>query len=100
MDSDISSVTTNEFFEWVDIESSMNVKKGMGEDAMAEEEESKNVQSSATENEDDNGENVVTAHIHSASAVSARLSEAEEEMCYECNIPIVAFSLRRAKGEV
>jgi len=38
---------------------------------MAEEEESKHVQSSTAENEDDDGENVVAANIPSPSAVSA-----------------------------
>ena len=37
------------------------------------------------------------AHIPSPSAVSAMLSE-EEQMCYKCNIPIAASSLRRAKN--
>ena len=45
---------------------------------MAEEEDSKDVLSSGTENENDDGENVVAAHIPSPSAVSAMLCEAEE----------------------
>ena len=39
------------------------------------------------------------AHIPSPSAVSAMLSEAEQ-MCYKCNIPIAASTLRRAKREI
>ena len=52
----------------------------MIEDAMVEEEESKSVQSSATENMDDDGENIVAAHIPSPSAVTVIFSDAEE-MC-------------------
>ena len=37
-DSYIATVTSNNLYEWMDIESNLNVKKGMVEDAMAEEE--------------------------------------------------------------
>ena len=60
---------------------------------------STNVQIRAPENQDNDGDNFVTAHIQSSSTVSAMLSE-EEEMCSECSIPIGASSLRRAKGEI
>ena len=40
----------------------MNVKKGMEEIPIVGEEESKCVQSRATENNNDRGENVVTVH--------------------------------------
>ena len=59
----------------------------------------KKFQSSATENEDDDGENVVVAHIPSPSTVSAMLSEVEE-MCYKFNILIAACTIRRAKREI
>ena len=65
---------------------------------MEDEEKSKNAQSSATENEDNDAENFVAAHIPSQSAVSAMLYEAEEMSC-KCYIPIAASSLRRAKRE-
>ena len=41
IDSDIGSVTSNSLCEWIDIGSNINVKKGMLEDAMAEEQELK-----------------------------------------------------------
>ena len=41
IDSDIESITTNDLCEWMDIEGNINIKKGMVQDAMAEEEESK-----------------------------------------------------------
>ena len=47
----------------MDNDSNINGKDGMVEDALVEEEDSKNVQSSATENEDNDVENFVAAHI-------------------------------------
>ena len=38
IDSDIASITRNDFCEWMDVESNINVRKGIVEDAMAEEE--------------------------------------------------------------
>ena len=63
IDSDNSFDTTNDFCELMDIQSNINVKKGTVEDAMAEEEESKNVLSSATKNEADGGEDVVASVV-------------------------------------
>ena len=66
---------------------------------MVEEDQSGNVERSATQNEYNDVEKVVAAHIPSPSAVCAMLSDAEE-MCDKCNIPIAASSLRRAKGQI
>ena len=57
-----------------------------------------NVVSIATENEDVDGESVVSSNIPSPSAVSAMLSQAED-VCYKCNIPIAASPLRHAKRQ-
>ena len=94
IDSDITYTPANDLCEWMDIESNVNVKKGM-----VEEDESKNVQISATENVNDDGENVVAAHIPSSSAVSAMISETEE-MFHKCNILFAASSQRRAEREI
>ena len=58
----------------IEIESDIHFKNGMVEDAKAEEKESKCVQSFATENEDDDGEKVVAAHISSPTAGIALFS--------------------------
>ena len=62
----------------MDIEGNVNVKTGMVEDSMPEEQESNDVQNSGTENEDNDGNNIAFAHIPSPSAVNAMLSETEE----------------------
>ena len=41
IDSDIASITRNDLWEWMDVESNINGKKGMVEYAMSEEDDSK-----------------------------------------------------------
>ena len=78
IDSDIASVTTTNFCEWVDIGSNINDKNGMVKFSMANEEYSTYILSSATETKDDDGGNVVADHITLPSAFSAILYEAEK----------------------
>ena len=95
--SDIGSVTSNSLCEWIDIESNINVKKGMLEDAMAEEEVSKMFK-------------VVhrKMRIMMKKTLSRPTSRRSLQLvrCYvkqrrcKCSIPIVASSLRRAKTEI
>ena len=99
IDSYIASFTKKDLWQWMNVETNINVKNGMVKDALAEEEESKNVLRSTTDNEDDDGENDVAAHIPSPSADIAMLSEADQ-MCYKCDVSIAASSLRRAKREI